>query len=98
MLKAIIDGVAQTYTSEEVPLQQFNLIRARIYSAAGSTATVVLEGAASLAGAPWFTLYTVTNPTATGDYVNVPMVGRLRARIPTWTAGTIHVSIEGKRL
>lgn len=67
-----------------------------IYSAAGSSATVVVQGAMSSAG-PWITLATSTNPSATGECFEGTAFPFLRANVTARASGTISAVFRDLR-
>jgi hypothetical protein len=69
------------------------LIRAQIWSNAGSTATVVVEESSDT-NAPWYTVATITDPDATGEYWAIPRAYRVRLRVANYVTGTVQGNIE----
>lgn len=72
-------------------------VQAHIYSTAGSSATVVVQGAMSSSG-PWYTLATVTNPSATGEcYQGTTSFPYMRANATARASGTLYAVLRDLR-
>jgi hypothetical protein len=87
----VLNGVSTSTISVAVPFRNFVGGDIQVWSAAGSTATVILQ-CHSYISAPWYPCYTVTDPDATGKYFSVPWAFEWRLNL-TWTAGTIYGTI-----
>lgn len=59
-----------------------------VYSAAGSSATVLIQGAMTAAG-PWATLATIANPSATGEVWQGTSFPYLRVNCTVWASGAV---------
>jgi len=88
----VLNGVTSTATSILVSGIVAYGIDAQIWSAAGSTATVLIE-CRSYYTAPWYPCFTITNPdtgdTTSSHYYSLPLAFQYRLRVSAWTAGTI---------
>lgn len=65
----------------------------QVYSDAGSTATVTIDVAPTATG-PWYTVATITDPSATGETWSVPRSKYARINV-THTAGNVRGCISG---
>jgi hypothetical protein len=88
-----LDQVTTTGASATVDTFSHRLLRAQVWSAAGSVATVTVD-MRSNPSAPWFTVVTITNPSASGEYWSVPRGYQMRVNVSAWTSGTISATIE----
>ena len=87
----LLNAVTTTTTGDA---KAFNSAGAQVhfYSAAGSSASVVLSGAMTSTG-PWLTLATVTNPSATGECYEGVAWPHLRA-VDSHSSGTVTVKAK----
>lgn len=88
-----LDAVTTTGASATVDTFSHRLLRAQVWSAAGSVATVTVDMRSSTT-APWFTVLTITNPSSTGEYWSVPRGYQMRVNVSAYTSGTISSTIE----
>lgn len=84
-----LNGVTTTGAGTALALPNTPGVQAHIYSSAGSSATVVVQGAMSSAG-PWITLATSTNPSATGECFQGTPFPWLRANATARASGTLY--------
>lgn len=90
-----LDAVTTTGASATVDAFSHRLLRAHVWSASTSVATVTIEVRSSTT-APWFTVATVTNPAnaSGGEYWSVPRCYQMRVNVSAYTSGTITATIE----
>ena len=86
----VLNGVTGTGASLPVNAQKMPSIDAQIWSAAGSSATVLIECRSYPDPAPWFPCYTITNPTPGGVYYTLPRAFQYRLNVTVYTSGTIY--------
>ena len=87
-------------TSKAYPVMNAGDLNVHIWSDAGSTATVKVEVSMCASGCPWLdatATATVTNPSATGEWIIVPMVDYIRVRIDTYTSGDIRACLAARQ-
>lgn len=85
-----------TGATNAYPIATCDTVRVQIWSTAGSVATVTIDVRSS-ATAPWYTVATVINPSATGEYWAIPRSIDVRVNVSAWTSGTILANVEGYR-
>lgn len=86
-------------TTKAYPVMNAGDLNVQIFSDAGSTATVKVEVSMCASGCPWLdatATATVTNPSATGEWIIVPMVDYIRVRIDTYTSGNIRACLAAR--
>jgi len=96
-----LNGVVATGASPGVDTFGHKLIRAQIWSSAGSVATVLVQCRASspisnpgAPVAPWYTVATITDPSAAGEYWSIPRSAGVRLNVSAWASGTIYGVVE----
>ena len=82
-------GASITY-----PIANCDTVRVQVWSAAGSVATVNIDVQSS-ATAPWYTVATIANPSASGEYWSIPRAINIRINVAAYTSGTISANLEG---
>lgn len=84
---------AATADSAAYSTGEANYIVVNVYSLAGSTASVLIQTAPTSSG-PWFTVATVTDPSATGESWSIPRTQFTRISV-TRSAGTVKACLSG---
>lgn len=84
-----LPGVTTTGAGSPIAFTSTPGLQAHIYSTAGSSATVVVQGAMSSSG-PWLTVATVTNPSATGECYQGTTFPHMRANATARASGTLY--------
>lgn len=93
-----VDAVTTDTISSTVDTFGYKLIRAQVWSATTSVATITLE-ARSSENAPWFVIATITDPVGAdangvaGEYWALPRAYQYRMRVVR-TGGTISGTFE----
>lgn len=82
-----LTAVTSTGAGASIPSGNIPGWQVHVYSAAGSSATVVVQG--SLNGTVWKTLATITNPDATGEGYKGTAWPYVRANVTARASGTI---------
>lgn len=87
----LLDAVAGTTTGSgaTVPFQNVKGAMVQVYSAAGSSATVKIQG--SFDGTVWFDLATVTNPSASGEIWKGTATDFMRGYTTAHASGTLYM-------
>jgi predicted secreted protein len=78
------------------PISNCDTVRVQIWSSAGSVASVNVDVRSS-STAPWFTVATIANPSATGEYWSIPRAIDIRVNVTGYVSGTISANLEGYR-
>lgn len=95
----LLNGVTDVGPSESKQADGYERCLAHIYSAAGSTAIITVQGGTSTTG-PWQTLATITDPTGpdadgnAGEYYGGGCPQWIRLNVTTYAAGTIYGKVE----
>ena len=91
-----LNGVTATGAGSALAFSTTPGLQAHIYSTAGSSATVVVQGSTSSSG-PWITLATVTNPSATGECYQGTPLPFMRANATARASGTLYAVFRDLR-
>lgn len=91
-----LNGVVTTGAGSALAFSTTPGLQAHIYSTAGSSATVVVQGSTSSSG-PWITLATVTNPSATGECYQGTPLPYMRANATARASGTLYAVFRDLR-
>lgn len=91
-----LNGVTSTGAGDTLAFTSTPGLQAHIYSSAGSSATVVVQGAMRSSG-PWITLATATNPSATGECFQGTPFPYMRANATARASGTLHAVFRDLR-
>lgn len=91
-----LNGVTTTGAGSTLAFTATPGLQAHIYSSAGSSATVVVQGSTSSSG-PWITLATVTNPSATGECYQGTTLPYMRANATARASGTLYAVFRDLR-
>lgn len=91
-----LPGVTTTGAGTSYPFANTPGAQAFIYSSAGSSATVIVQGAPTSSG-PWETLATVSDPSATGTCVRGTSYPYLRANATARSSGTLYAILRDLR-
>jgi hypothetical protein len=91
-----LNGVTTTGAGSTLAFSTTPGLQAHIYSSAGSSATVVVQGAMSSSG-PWITLATATNPSATGECFQGTPFPYMRANATARASGTLYAVFRDLR-
>ena len=83
---------AATADSQVYSTGEASTIVVNVYSAAGSTASVLIQTAPTSAG-PWYTVATVTDPSATGEAWSIPRTPFARISV-TRSSGTVKACLS----
>ncbi|MDP2317462.1 MAG: hypothetical protein Q8P41_31550 [Pseudomonadota bacterium] len=85
----VLNAVTTTTTSSSYSFANSAGVQAHVYSAAGSSASIVLRGGMTSTG-PWNTLATISNPSATGECYQGTAYPWISA-VDTHSSGTVTV-------
>ena len=88
-----LNGVVTTGAGSAAPFGGTPGAQVHVYSAAGSSATVLIQGAMFAAG-PWKTLGTITNPDATGELWQGTSMPYMRANVSARASGTLTAAFR----
>lgn len=91
-----LNGVTATGAGDTLAFTSTPGLQAHIYSSAGSSATVVIQGAMRATG-PWMTLATATNPSATGECFLFTPFPYVRANATARASGTLYAVFRDLR-
>jgi streptogramin lyase len=91
----VLSAVTATGASSAVDTGNAEYVRVQVFSAAGSTATVTIEQSTN--GTVWYTVATITDPSATGELWSVASVAYTRVNVTARSAGTITATVEVQR-
>lgn len=88
----VLSAVTTTGASAAQDTGNAKYVRIHVFSAAGSTATVAIEQ--STDSSVWYTVATITDPSATGELWSVAAVAYTRVNVTARAAGTITAKVE----
>jgi len=91
----VLSAVTATGASAAQDTANAKYVRVHVYSAAGSTATVTIEQ--STDASVWYTVATITDPSATGELWSVASVAYTRVNVTVRASGTISAKVEVQR-
>ena len=90
-----LNAVTGTGASAAIDTGNARYVRIHVFSAAGSSATVVIQQ--SLDNSVWYTVATITDPSATGELWSVASVAYTRVNVTVRSSGTITAKLEVQR-
>lgn len=91
----VLNAVTTTGASTAQDTGNAKYVRVHVYSAAGSSATVVIQQ--STDNSIWYNVATITDPSATGELWSVASVAYTRVNVTVRASGTISAKIETQR-
>lgn len=88
-----LDGATSTGAGIVSNFENTPGAQVHVYSTAGSSATVVVQGAMTSSG-PWLTLCTITNPSATGEACKGTAWPYMRGNVTARSSGALTASFQ----
>ena len=94
-ISTLLSAVAAPGASSAMDTADADYVHVQVYSAAGSTATVLIQQ--SVNGTVWFDVVTMTDPSATGEIWSVAPIAYTRVNVTAWAAGAITAVAQAER-
>ncbi len=94
-VSTVLNAVTTTGASAAQDTGDATYVRVHVYSAAGSSATVVIQQ--SLDNSVWYNVATISDPSATGELWSVASVAYTRVNVTVRASGTISAKVEVQR-
>jgi len=89
----VLNGVSSTGASQTINISKASFVRVQVWSNAGSTAGITIQERSS-PNAPWYTVATITDPDANGEYWSVPVAMQLQVNVSSYASGIINAIVE----
>ena len=91
----VLSAVSTTGASVAQDTGNAKYVRVHVYSAAGSSCTVLIQQSTN--NSVWYTVATITDPSATGEAWSVASIAYTRVNVSARVSGTITATMEIQR-